>query len=255
MSYMAESYPRQIEFENVINFRDIGGYRTRDGRTVAWRRVFRSAELRHLSGNDLARLKGEISLASVLDLRNSYEVEHQGLGLLGGAGFRYYNVPFISGDGGPEKKVPSYEGFNSMGEFYVYLIRQTGFNRQVITALEIVADPGNHPLVFHCAAGKDRTGILAAVILGALGVADADIQQDYCLSAIHMEMVRNRLKNAPKLSADVPELPDFAWEATAESMALLLTALRREYGTIKDYVSAHGAASALLKRLRTALLI
>ncbi len=251
---MTENYPRQIEFENVINFRDIGGYRTRYGRTVAWRRLFRSAELRHLSVNDLAKLRGEIGLTSILDLRNGYEVKHQGLGLLGGAGFKYYNVPFISDDGPQEKKVPSYEGFHSMGEFYVHLIRQNGFNRQVVAALEIVADPGNHPLVFHCAAGKDRTGILAAIILGALDVADEDIQQDYCLSAFHMEMVRNRLKNAPKLSADVPELPDFAWEATAESMALLLAALRREYGTMKDFLSTHGAAPSVLKRLRTALL-
>jgi protein-tyrosine phosphatase len=251
---LAENYPRQIDFEKVINFRDIGGYRARGGRTVAWRRLFRSAELRHLSENDLARLRGEIGLTSVLDLRNSYEVEHQGRGLLGGAGFKYYNVPFISGDGESENKLPSYEGFHSMGEFYVYLIRQSGFNRQVLAALEIVAEPENHPLVFHCAAGKDRTGILAAVILGALGVADADIQQDYCLSASHMVMVRNRLKNAPKLSANVPELPDFAWEATPESMDLLLAALRREYGTMKDYLSAHGAAPSLLKHLRIALL-
>jgi len=251
---MADNYSRQIEFENVINFRDIGGYRTRDGRTVAWRRLFRSAELRHLSGNDLEKLRGEIGLTSVLDLRNTYEVEHQGRGLLGTAGFKYYNVPFISDDGMPEKKIPSYDGFHSMGEFYVHLVRQNGFNRQVIAALEIVAEPDNHPLVFHCAAGKDRTGILAAVILGALDVTDDDIQQDYCLSAFHMEVVRNRLKNAPKLSADVPDLPDFAWEATAESMALLLTALRREYGPMKDYLSAHGAAPSLLKRLRTVLL-
>ena len=251
---MAENYPRQIEFEKVINFRDLGGYRTRDGRTVAWRRVFRSAELRHMSGNDLEKLRGEIGLTSVLDLRNSYEVEHQGRGLLGEAGFKYYNVPFISGDGGPEPRIPSYEGFHSMGEFYVHLVRQNGFNRQVLAALEIVADPDNHPLVFHCAAGKDRTGILAAVILGILDVSDDDIQQDYCLSAFHMEMVRNRLKNAPKLSADVPELPDFAWEATQESMALLLSALRREYGSMKDYLSIHGAAPSLPERLRKALL-
>lgn len=252
---MAEKYPRQIEFENVINFRDIGGYRTRDGRTVVWRRLFRSAELRHLSANDLDKLRGDIGLKSILDLRNSYEVKHQGLGRLGAAGFKYYNVPFISGDGGQEKKVPSYEGFHSMGEFYVHLIWQNGFNRQVIAALEIVAESGNHPLVFHCAAGKDRTGILAAVILGALDVADEDIQQDYCLSAFHMEMVRNRLKNAPKLSGDIIELPDFAWEATPESMELFLATLRREYGTMKDYLSTHGAAPSLLKRLRTALLI
>ncbi len=251
---MAEDYSRQIDFEKVINFRDIGGYRTREGRSVAWRRLFRSAELRHLSENDLEKLRGEIGLTSVLDLRNSYEVEHQGRGLLGAAGFKYYNVPFISGDGGQEKKVPSYEGFHSMGEFYVHLIRQNDFNRQVIAALEIVAEPANHPLVFHCAAGKDRTGILAAVLLGALGVSDDDIQQDYCLSALHMEMVRDRLKNAPKLSAGVPDLPDFAWEATAESMALLLTALRREYGPMKDYLSTHGAAPSLLKRLRAVLL-
>jgi hypothetical protein len=58
---MNESHPRHIHFESVPNFRDLGGYRTHDGRTVAWRRLFRSAAIHKINDRDMARLKQEIS--------------------------------------------------------------------------------------------------------------------------------------------------------------------------------------------------
>ncbi len=251
---MAEKYNRQIEFENVPNFRDIGGYRTRDGRTVAWRRLFRSGELRSMTRSDLARLRGELGLAAVIDLRSVFEVKHRGMGLLDGAGFRYYNVSFIPDGGRPNAELPRYEGFTSMGEFYVDLMRQKGFGKRIVEALEIIAEPENHPLVFHCAAGKDRTGILAAVLLDILDVADEDIEMDYALSGDYIEALIKQLRSVKGPVDDVMKLPDFFWTAAPESMAMLLAALRRENSSIKDYLAANGAAASLFSRLRTALL-
>jgi protein-tyrosine phosphatase len=252
---MTEKHSHQIKFENVPNFRDIGGYRTRDGHTVAWRRLFRSAELRSMTPGDLSRLREEFGLAAVIDLRSDFEVKHRGLGLLDGAGFRYFNVPFIPDGGEAEIEGLRYNEFTNMGGFYVDLLRKKGFGRRIVDALEIIAEPENHPLVFHCAAGKDRTGILAAVLLSVLDVPDEDIENDYSLSGAYIEALIKQLRSAGKTPDDVVKLPDFFWTAPPESMAMLLASLRRENGSVKDYLAANGAAPSLFERLNTTLLI
>ena len=92
---MNQSYPRHINFESVPNFRDLGGYRTRDGRAVAWRRLFRSAALHAMSRPDIARLKEDIRPRAVIDLGTPREPNKQReISLLGEMGARYHNVPF-----------------------------------------------------------------------------------------------------------------------------------------------------------------
>jgi protein-tyrosine phosphatase len=110
-------------------------------------------------------------------------------------------------------------------------------------------------LVFNCAIGKDRTGILAAMLLSTLGVAEKDIIEDYSLSDQYMDELRQLLNNEGKIPKDVPPLPDFFWRAAPESMTLLLTTLRRDYGSIADYLKVMGAEEDLEKRLEKALLV
>jgi protein-tyrosine phosphatase len=152
---MVEQYSRHIVFESVPNFRDIGGYRARDGYTITWRRLFRSAELGKMTDSDFKRLREEIRLNSVLDLRSKPEIERQGLGLLSKADIRYHNVPFITGTTREEDE-KLFQKLTNMGEFYIHLIRQKTFGKCIKEALEVIAVPENHPLVFHCAIGKDR---------------------------------------------------------------------------------------------------
>jgi protein tyrosine/serine phosphatase len=90
---MNPSHSRHIHFESVPNFRDLGGYRTHDGRTVAWRRVFRSAALHKMNDRERARLKQEISPRAVIDLRSPKEPE-KAARLLEEIGVRYCPVPF-----------------------------------------------------------------------------------------------------------------------------------------------------------------
>jgi protein-tyrosine phosphatase len=251
---MVERYSRHIRFENITNFRDLGGYRARDGYTVAWRRLFRSGEFNHMTGNDLDRLTGEIGLTTVLDLRSDLEVENQGVGLLTGADIRYHNISFITDDDQPEAEQKHYRTFTNMGEFYLEFIRYKGFGGSIVRALEVIADPENHPLVFHCAIGKDRTGILAAILLSALGVADEDIIEDYTLSTPYMEALLEKIRSVPEIAKSIMPLPDFFWTATAESMNLFLSTLKREYGSIGAYLAEQGAEPSLIRRLENALL-
>jgi protein-tyrosine phosphatase len=251
---MTPKYSRYIIFENISNFRDIGGYRTRDGRTVAWRRLFRSGELRSMTHGDLAKLREELGLVSIIDLRSSFEVKHRGKGLLEGADIKYCNIAFMTDDD-PGANASRFAHCTNMGEFYLEMARQNDYGKRITEALEVIADSGNHPLVFHCAVGKDRTGMLAAVLLSLLGVADKDIIEDYALSEPYMDELLAKLRNNPGENGGVPPIPDYFWKASPESMALFLATLRRESGSIEKYLTDNGATSSLFRRLCKALLI
>jgi protein-tyrosine phosphatase len=251
---MEEKYPRHLRFKSVINFRDLGGYKTRTGRTVAWRRVFRSGEFSWITPEDYQRLKEEIKLATIIDLRSTQEVEHQGIGLFSEAEVRYHNVPFSTVTSRVEDERLIKECTN-MGQFYLYITKHKSFGNQIVRALEMIAEAENHPLVFNCAIGKDRTGILAAMLLSLVGVPDKDIIEDYTLSGPYMEALLEQIKNDPKTSENVPQVPDYFWKAAPESMEIFLTALRKNHGSIPGYLESMGSKDSLIKRLEKALLV
>ena len=144
----------------------------------------------------------------------------------------------------------------NMGEIYLYRVSEKPFGKKLVDALEIIAERDNHPLIFHCSAGKDRTGVLAAMVLTAMGIVDDDVVEDYTLSAALMKDIRDRMKNSdPETPQGVKDLPDFGWESPAESMTAFLSLLRREYGSADGYLKANGARSSLVDRLRVALLV
>ncbi len=251
---MAEQYSRHIGLKSVTNFRDIGGYRTRNGNSVAWRRVFRSGEFAKITRNDFQRLTEEIGLTSVIDLRSTLEVERQGIGLLAEADIRYRNIAFMTDDDDPGANASRYAHCTNMGEFYLEMARQKDYGKRIIEALEVIADPKNHPIVFHCAVGKDRTGMLAAVLLSLLGVAEKDIIEDYALSEPYMDELLARLKNNPQKNDPPLDIPEYFWKASPESMKLFLSTLRKEYGSIRGYLDTMGMEPSLVGRLERALL-
>jgi protein-tyrosine phosphatase len=252
---MKKKDKRQIDFDNVPNFRDLGGLRGKEGRKVAQRRVFRSAELSNMTRNDFNRLTEEIRLAAVIDLRSAVERERNGTGLLAGTSVRFHNISFLADGGDPKADEKRFTEFPDMGQFYVYLIKKNRFGQQLVEALKIIASPENHPLIFHCAIGKDRTGLLAAMLLSALGVADEDIIEDYALSGPPMQVIIKRLSSKPETAGMVTRVPAFFWEAAPESMALLLNSLKKDYGSTEGYLKTNGADSSLVKRLEKALLV
>jgi len=171
-------------------------------------------------------------------------------------GIRYHNIPFLSGSSGSKIENENLLAtFTNMGEFYLHLVRQKGFGERIIDALKIIAEPENHPLIFHCAIGKDRTGILSVVLLSVLGVEDTTIVEDYSLSGPAMKNLIERMNQEPETAEFVQSLPGYFWEATPESMALFLSTLEREYGSVGGYLEAQGAEHSLIQSLKTALLI
>ena len=247
---------RQIDLEGVLGFRDLGGYPAKGGLKVAWRRLFRSDELRRMTRHDLTKLKQEIGLASVIDLRNAREglEQQQEISLMNEIGAKYYYVPLNTDADRREERELALK-FSHMGEVYLYRIRHQEYGERVIKALEIISDPGNHPLAFHCVAGKDRSGILAAFVLSVLGVADRDIIDDYVLTSQYIEALFDRLNSDPETPKDILELPGYTREAAPESMAWFLTSLRSEYGSARGYLAMHGADASLFEQLEKTLLV
>ena len=254
---MSTRLSREIKFEGVQNFRDLGGYKSRGGRTIAWQRVFRSAGLVRMSPGDKFKLQ-EMGIKAVIDLRTPTEQEQQQeKDLLREIGAEYYNVPFRPDN--PkyylEEELELYKKVANMGEVYLYRFRRGSFGKRVQECISMIAAPENHPLVFHCGAGKDRTGMLAAILLASLGVADEDIIGDYVMTEPYMKAIRKNIVNDPTTPEAVKELPDFTWKAVPESITVFLAGLRREYGSINGYLKAQGISASLMKRLEKALLV
>jgi len=254
---MSESYPRHIRFESVPNFRDLGGYRTHDGRAVVWRRLFRSAALHRMSDRDMARLKQDIGPRAVIDLRSPRNPQKNAeVLLLEEIGARHYPIPFRPDSSSYVKEEwEAYPSATNMGAIYLSRISEQPFGKRLVDALELIAEGDNHPLIFHCSAGKDRTGVLAAVVLAAMGIVDEDVIEDYALSAPLMTEIRARMMSDPATAAAVKDQPEYQWEASAESMAVFLSLLRQEYGSAQGFLEANGAPCALVDRLKAALLL
>ena len=142
-----------------------------------------------------------------------------------------------------------------MGDFYLNVIERPHFGPKVVEALQVAAEPHASPTVFHCTAGKDRTGMFAAFLLGMLGVKDEDIVRDYALSAPHMEKLKESLSLNPEGARLLAEIPAHSFESQPESMEMLLVYVSREYGSMKGYVLAHGAHEGLFAALEDALLV
>lgn len=251
---MNTSQPGQFKFDGIHNFRDLGGYGTRDGYTVARSRIFRSGELHGMTPDDLKNLKDNIRLRSILDLRSEFEISQTESGLIPESGFNYFNVPLITDGGDIESNKRRYHGLDNMGEFYVSLSKQDYFPPRLIEALNIIADPANHPVVFHCSAGKDRTGILAAILLAILGVNDSDIAKDYTLTASHPEKQYNNVSIETLQEGRRNGLPAYFWKIEPGLILYFLENIRGEYGSIEGYVYAQGGDNPLIDRLRTSLL-
>jgi protein-tyrosine phosphatase len=254
---MVQEHQRVISLENIQNFRDLGGYTGRGGRATAWRRLYRSGDPTEMSARDKDILKSEIKLKTVIDLSSPDEVKKsKEIRLLEDIGARYFNIPFRPDEPNYyEKELKLYQKTLNMGYFYLGRIGHESFGRKLIQALEIFADPQHYPVLFHCGAGKDRTGVMAAMVLKLLGVSDADVVGDYLFTEAAMVEIKNRVVSNPAARDEVKNLPDFHWWAKPEYMQTFLDGLKESYGGAAGYLKKHRAEKTLVKRLEKALLV
>ena len=174
----------------TANFRDLGGLPTEDGGRTRSGLLFRSDTLQELTEPDVEVLVHQLGLRLVVDLRASGEVETEGRGLLAGSAVRHVNLALNSRD---ERAIPDLTADSLVGHYLGYLAVSAAAAVQVFHSL---ADDGL-PAVVHCAAGKDRTGVMTAIVLRALGVPAEVVAQDYARSADAIPKILARLRRLP----------------------------------------------------------
>ncbi len=231
-----------------VNFRDLGGCATPAG-PVRPGRVFRSASLADADPDDVAWLVEELGIRTVVDLRSDVEVEHSPLDGVSAAGITVHHVPLHDGVN------VGHETFDwessSMVDLYRLMLDACapGF----VAAARVVADDRGHPIVLQCAAGKDRTGLLAALLLGVAGAGDDAIIGDYTLSSGVADVLRERSRQRAAARRDEHEVPARFFRADGETMRVVLDELNATHGSCAAYLVAHGLEPDRVERLRDVL--
>ena len=183
---------RLLNFEGISNFRDLGGYRAADGRQVQWGALYRAGTLAHSSKAHLQGLE-QLNLKTLIDFRSAAEKEQEPNRLPDPVGFSVVEIPTL--DDGNKAMVGeimerietgNFEGLNP-NQMMLDANRQfaSTFTPQFRQFIETVQEANGAPIVWHCSAGKDRTGFAAAILLRILGVPQNMVMQDYMASKQH----------------------------------------------------------------------
>ncbi len=243
----AETPDRHIALEGAVNFRDLGGYETADGRRVRWRTLFRADGLSGLTQTDRGVIR-QMGIATVIDLRTSAELEG-GRFPVEEIPVDFHHVPLLD-------TVPDPDSFEVTPGMLAaqYETIAADAAPQIGRILGLVASEEAHPVIIHCTAGKDRTGVLVAVLLGVLGVPDDTIVEDYALSAGAMARLRAKLIERHPEGREVIERADEVFSAAPANITNLLEVLRARYGSITDYARSAGAGPEVVAGLRSVLL-
>jgi protein-tyrosine phosphatase len=238
---------RIIELAGCLNFRDLGGYPTADGRAVRWRQVFRSDALHHLTRQDVAHLRDELRLGDVIDLRSTFELDTEGRGPLATEAMRFHHHPLY--DGNTPRTALALE--LSLADRYFMLAE---FAQRPIAGVISALASTDSPAVYHCAAGKDRTGVVSAILLGIFGVPDEIVVADYAATQENLDAIIERLMSTDGYHNMLSALPPDTLHAEPETMRTFLQRLRDKYGSMDAYARAAGVADDALDRLRKRLL-
>jgi protein-tyrosine phosphatase len=237
---------RHLPLPGTYNVRDIGGYRSRDGRTIQWRTFWRADSLHRLPPEAQVTLLG-YGVRTVIDLRRSDELQAAPNVFAGSTSVTYCHLslqvdaPLVPGT--PQRLVGA----------YCHMLDER--QEQICETLRVLAAPGGLPAVVHCTAGKDRTGLIAALVLGLAGVPEDTIVEDYALSARYLagpylEEARQRALRR-----------GYTWEqyeplvrCPPEFMHATLQYLKERYGSIEAYTRTIGLGQEQISRFQDLLL-
>jgi protein tyrosine/serine phosphatase len=248
------SLPVRVAFSGTANTRDLGGYRTAAGDRVRAGVLYRSDSPHRLAGDDTAAFE-RLSIRTIVDLRSYAELDRLGRPPLSPTVRAYLHTPLrVSAPDGSLPADLRLDESLTLGQLYCHFLAQSG--EELRTILRLLSDEHAYPALFYCVAGKDRTGIVAAVILALLGVPDETIAADYAATAdsfarfLELAEVDGALG---VITGDRPLAPALL-EAEATTMMSLLAWIRAEYGSVEKLVAGFGVDEATVAALRRSLL-
>jgi protein-tyrosine phosphatase len=226
---MKDSPVRHLNLAGASNFRDLGGYPARGGRTVRWRQIFRSNHLGHVTEADIEVLRA-LGVKNAFDFRGT---EERAEAICGLAEVAVHSLPIeptvvaaLRTRRAAGTALSPADALEVMRDSYRSYVR---LNTPRFRALFAYLLEDRAPLVIHCTAGKDRTGFACALILYALGVPDDHISEDYLLT--------NRYyRRDPGASSDLPEdVRQVLGSVQASFLAAAFDAIGTDYGDLESY--------------------
>ncbi|WP_433240973.1 tyrosine-protein phosphatase [Streptosporangium sp. CA-135522] len=260
-------FTRWIDLEGAVNVRDLGGLATVDGGTTRFGRLYRSDNLQGLTARDIELLVGELKLRHVVDLRSGAEVSLEGPGplttvpevsihhlTLFAEGGRHTDVEADTIDA--DRVLPWQERVEEdlaelkvTGFYYGYLRDRPD---SVLAALRVMAHDDGAAVV-HCAAGKDRTGVVCALALEVAGATREAIVADYAATGDRLEGILARLRSSPTYRDDLDSRPADDHRPRPEYIEQFLQVLDDRFGGPLPWLASHGWSDADSEALRSRL--
>lgn len=232
---------RHWPLPDTHNIRDLGGYARPDGTTTQWGRLLRGEALHYLTNASVAKLL-ESNLALVIDLRGPHETSETPHPFRDHLAVAYSNIPLFDA---LSPIAPSKTGFD-MAARYRDALDNCGPQLTAVLRAIIAARPG--VVLFHCTAGKDRTGIIAALLLVLAGVSRADVATDYALTAAAEGLI-DQLRARALTAGAAPDHIERVLASDESTMLTLLDHLDTAHGGIDDYLATLGLTPAEVSQL------
>lgn len=245
---MASGFPKggRILLQNLANTRDLGAIATSDGRHILPRRLLRSGELYHLSDGDKTRLTEEYNLRTVIDLRSGVERKCRPDTIM--ADVEYYHVPVVDEEiqriSNKEEllnwlaKIPD-DTENVMKEQYKALCEDQLVLKQYARFIDILFQQEKGAVLWHCGAGKDRTGIGTAFLLSLLGVEEKVIYEDYVRTNRYLAKdflyMQRLVQTWPEADENMQRKLNILYEVKEEYIKIVFETVKQKYGSMEKF--------------------
>jgi protein tyrosine/serine phosphatase len=243
---------RELEIDGLANARDLGGLRTRDGRTINAGVIVRSDSPIGLTEKGHIDLMVMVGPRTIIDLRSAIELERDGYTLKDDS-VTIFNFPMQPLSGVNQEQIDA-GAFDNLIDDYMGQLEINGHS--IIEALRAISSSDQHPIVYHCSAGKDRTGVVTAMLLDILGVEHEDIAADYHLTTANMAPILERIRTAPIFKENgLAFAAAWIFSSDPETMLAFLERMTEKYGSAEGWALQHGLSQAEIDAIREHLLV
>jgi protein-tyrosine phosphatase len=232
---------RYLPIDGLVNTRDLGGLERRDGSRTAFGRLYRGESPHRLDLHGRNAL-AERGIRTVIDLRFPEERSYLPNPVHQDLRFAYRAVALRSDD-------PADAEIRDLGRYYCHLLNAA---QQPIAEVCRLIAAADEPLLFHCRVGKDRTGIIAALLLANAGVTDQAVIDDYCETEPRIVPIFDELMGERPAGAEAEDYAPLL-AAPAQAMEQTLHHLSTHYGTAGDYLNRIGLRNTEIDRLQQLL--
>ncbi len=227
----------RLPIDNLENCRELGGYGTSEGEQTKWHAFLRSGEMSRLTPEDVAFLR-EYGVRTVIDLRRSDEIEKHPNVLAGESFCRYHNIPLFGGQTA-EGEV-QWTGEISLGDVYVEWLEHSPAVKEIF---EVISEAEEGTVVFHCQAGKDRTGVVAMLLLALAGVEEKDIVSNYEVTYTNLRSMLEKYAVDNKYGTEV-------LLSRREYILKAYEHIMDNYQSVERYLMVRGVSEDVMERVK-----